>query len=688
MTRKIHERIRCVTLRVAALLVVSAAVLAAPAIATASSTTTTTYPQIVTYKATLVDVQYVQDGRCYWGVGPEWTPYTPTHGGVVSGYGLTWTNGSAEYEPYENNAQKIGSKLFISYTGGGGPAPCGPADPHQGGRFPSLVVTVTASITYPVTTTTIPQRSLTGTISYLYASGDSFAHGGSGPTQVTPARETEVQILAASKSSCSKTLLSELYTDDSGDYSSTLASTQKYVCIKVLAETSYSEVLAYPGTTATQAAGGVQLQNKADASKALGPIKLKKSSATTYSWTPSGVDTAIDQALDINNAVITGATWVSAYGLTPKFLNILYPYPSGADGEITNFNPKKSVGEINQDDAFDWGVLLHEYGHAVASVLGIDNTTPVLTNDHNLPWNMTNHEATKAQGIAIAWNEGFADFFSQMVQDVMGASALGLTDVGGSPPEYVDYTPTGMVSFLLNVPGNEPPHPSLGEDSEASVARVLWSIDQQPTYAGVAGSVSFVKTLVAAMTSNNSRTLTGAVSAFMAAAKSTPWIPGSGLEALNDPVPANYDEQSAANTYGRILSSQNVAPTITASSVADNTISLSWTAGQPASAKIRLNGFIVQFFNSSWSTLLSQQLTVVPTGTTNTGTEFFQATKKIPSSWKKGTIHIVVVGWNSDVVMTQLFTQLQSLRTGTTPVTGPYISAPASLAVDPPLINH
>ncbi len=679
MTRESNIRSRCIVVSLALLLAVAALNTVAPGIARASSTTTTTYPQTVTYKATLVDVQYVQGGRCYWGVGPEWSPYTPTHGGVVGGYSLTWTNGAVEYEPYENSAQKIGSKLFIAFTGGGGPAPCGPPDPHQGGRFPSLVVTVTANLLYPVTTTTVPQHSITGTISYLYASGESFAHGNSGPTQTTPARETEIEILAATKSSCSKTIVGEVYTDDNGEYSSTLSSTQEYVCLKVIAATSYSEVIPYPGTTAEQAADSAQLQGKADASKPLGPVRLKKSTPTTYSWTPSAVDTPIDEALDINNAIVTGASWVSAYGLTPKFVNILYPYPSGAGGETTNFSPKNIVGEINQDDAFDWGVLLHEYGHAVGAFLGIDNTTPVRTNDHDLPWNMTNHEANKAQGIAIAWNEGFADFFSQMVQDAMGASTLGLTDVGGSPPNYVDYTPSGTTSFLLDVPGDAGPHPSLGEDSEVSVARVLWSIYKQPAYAGVAGSVAFVKTLVGAMGSNSARTLYGAVSALLAASKSTPWVPGSGIEAVNEPVPTNFNEDAAATTYGTILSSQNVAPTITASGFADKKITLSWSGGQPSTATIKLNAFLIQFFNSSWTTLLGEQLSVVPTGTTASGAELYHSTTDVPSSWGTGTVHVVVLGWNGDVTTSELFTQRPSLRTGTYPVTGPYISAPVSL---------
>jgi hypothetical protein len=573
--------------------------------------------------------------------------------------------------------------IYVGFTGGGGPAPCGPSDPSQGGRYPSSTVTVTVlaylaptTTTTATTTTTMPRgHTITGTINYFYAEGDSFARGvKGGPTKLTPSRETKVEILASSKSACSDDVLDSVDTDDSGEYTGAVASQQKYVCVKVIAETIYSEIIPYPSSV--DVTGGAELTNDAYASKALGPLKLSTSGPTSFSWNPTDESEPIDQALDIDNALIAGAQWLSDYGVTPKFVNVLYPYP---DSETTNFNPGKLRGEINQEDAFDWGVLLHEYGHFIASQIGILNTTRLSSSDHSLTLNMANKEGSKAQGLAIAWNEGFADFFSQMVQLVMGTSSLGLSDVGGSPPIYVDYTPTEDVSFQLNVPGTTSPYPSLGEDNEAAVARVLWYLYSQPIYSGVDGSVDFVKTLANTMTSNDTRTLYGAVSALLAAAKATPWVPSTGNSATNEEVPANFDEATSAKTYGTILSDQNVAPTITASGVSGKSITLSWTAGQPSGAKDELNTFLVQFFSSSWTTLLSEQTVVIPSGTKDK-TDLFTASKAIPSDWTKGNINVVVLGWNCQYAG-QIFQQLRSLRTGSNPLTGPYISAPVSINI-------
>jgi hypothetical protein len=531
-------------------------------------------------------------------------------------------------------------------------------------------------------TSTQSTHTINGTIDYDYASGDGFAHGKNGPTKETPARETMVQILASSKSSCSSTLLNSVFTDDSGAYTSSVPSKQKYVCVKVIAATSYSEVLPYPSTDDSSAAGGVHLTDDAYASKALGPVKIVKSGSTTFSWKSKSVDEKFDQALDVDNAVVSGATWLSAYGSAPKFVNILYPYPASKD--VSNFSPTKTVGEINEDDAFDWGVLLHEYGHFVASFLGIDNTTPVLSSKHQLSWNLTNHESNKAQGLAIAWNEGFSDFFSQMVQLATGTSSLGLTDVGATPPIYVDYTPTDTVSLQLDVPGDTPPYPSLGEDNEASVARTLWSFYSQPPYSGLAGSTAFVHVLASAMSSNDTRTLSGAVNALLAAAKATPFVPGEGISARNVEVPAASDEATAAQTYGTILSNQSVAPTFIGKgiSASGKSLALRWITGQPTDASAKLNTFLVQYFNSSWTKLLAEQVVVAGTGLTQSGSDTYESSITIPSDWKKTDIEAVVVGWSSlSATPDQIFEQLKSLRSGVDPLSGPYISAPVSLKI-------
>jgi hypothetical protein len=533
--------------------------------------------------------------------------------------------------------------------------------------------------------------SVTGTISYDYAEGSNYASGtgSSGASQVTPSRDTEVDILASTKTKCSTTVLATVHTTDAGIYNSgPIPATQKYFCVKVVAATPYSEVIPYSDEAESDAHNGTFAADTSEsyATDPLGPEKLSASGATTFSWKPTSVDDPIDQALDVNNAVVTGASWLTAYGDTPKFIHILYPYPEAKF--VSNFSYKNNVGEINKDDAFDWGVLLHEYGHYVASELGIDNTVRVATSSHDFIYNMTDLEANKSQGVAISWNEGFADFFSQMVQRAMGTGSLGLTDVGANPPVYIDHLTNGkIVSLDLQAPSDAIKTTSLGEDSEGSIARVLWSIYSTPTFAGVSGSVSFVKTLASAMTTNDVRDLSGAVSALLASLKASPWVPDVGRSSTNADLPVHFNEELAATTYGSILSAQNVAPTVVKWKVAGSKIVVGWKAGQPSGARDNLNLFLVQFWNSSWSTLLTEQVVDSPSvpAVLQDGSEVFSTSQEIAKSWGQSTVNIVVLGWNTYspppglTVNGPAADQLE--RRGQTPPTGPYIGNTQSVRV-------
>ncbi len=543
--------------------------------------------------------------------------------------------------------------------------------------------------------TLAPPRLLTGTIKYYYAAGAAYAAGAPFGTQsqLTPARDVKVEVLAAGRLLCDKKVLGIVFTDDSGKYSSSpLPKGERDFCVKIEAVTPSSAVFEYSASLRRSAVAGVPLpagsSDDTFATSALGPYPLAASGDTTFSWKPSSVGEPIDQALDVSNALLTGARWLEAYGVTPRFLSILYPVPSTV--VATEFHPKTAVADVNSDDAFDWGVLLHEYGHYVASLIGLLNTTPVARSHHNFWWNMTSYEADKAQGIAIAWDEGFADFFSQMVQKAMDASSLGLAHVGGSPPIYIDLTPGEQLSLRLDVSGTNAKPPSLGEDNESSIARVLWDFYEQPIFAGRAGSVTFVKALVGRLTSDSLRNLPHAVSALLAILHASPWVPDVGIASTDAPIPTGYNEDAAATTYGTILTDQRVAPTITDATVGSgNLITIQWKPSQASFAKDKLNLFLVQFWNSSWSRLLTAQ--VVTDASPQGGLcpashtpDLLKLCVQGASSWTPGPVHIVVLGWNTDTPppgLTVASATPSLLRSGTTPLTGPYLSAPATITI-------
>jgi hypothetical protein len=534
----------------------------------------------------------------------------------------------------------------------------------------------------------VQSNVVTGTIQYNYLSGPGYASGSpaSSASQLTPARDTEVQILMSSSTACSSTVLSTVYTDDNGKYTSApIPISESYFCVKILAKDKYSAVVPY--SASNPAGGSSDDGDGAYSTNPIGPNAISASSGeTTFSWTPSATDDTLDQALDVNNAVLTGAQWLDLCGVTPPFLKILYPYP--ATQAISNFNPTSSIADINPDDAFDWGVILHEYGHFVAATLGILNDTHVRTSQHGFRQNMTNIEGSKSSGLAIAWNEGFATFFSQMVQRAMGTASLGLPDVGADPPTYIDQLPNGGSTVLqLDAPGNSTPTPSLGEDNEVSVARVLWDIYTQDGYSASAStSVAFVKILVAAMTSNDNRDLYHAVDALMSTQRSQPWVPNVGAQSTDSEVPVHYNEAVAATTFGAILSSQNVAPTITSVAVSPSgrSISVSLKTGQPPNDDDELNMFLVQFWSSTWTTLYTEAVDVAYDTRVVDDTRVIDFSIPIPKNWISRAVQVVALGWNTHGAprgLTLSDKDTAHLSHGLFPPTGPYISAPVSLTV-------
>jgi hypothetical protein len=513
--------------------------------------------------------------------------------------------------------------------------------------------------------------TVTGTIEYLYLSGNGYASGSpaSSPSTPTPARDTEVEILDANQTSCLTKVLSKVFTNDSGVYTSApLPHGQVYFCAKILAVTEYSSVAA---------------SSSADpyASDPIGPEQLSTAGSTMLSWKPTSGSDTIDQAMDINNAVVTGASWLKLYGRTPTMVTITYPYP--ASSGVSNFSTS-GAGEINADDAFDWSVLLHEYGHYVASLLGIRNTTSVASHKHEALWNMTNHERSKAEGIAIAWNEGFADFFSQMVQRAMDTASLHLPDVGASPPIYIDQLNGKTVALDLAASGASSPYPSKGEDNEPSVARVLWDLYSQPMFGGSSGSIDFIRDIATPMTSDDVRNLSGAVSSLEQTEHAVPWIPNLAISPTNVPIPAGFNQENAATIFGAVLSNQNVSPTIMSALVTSqgDSIEVNWRAGQPFDATDQSNLFLVQVWDPTWHTLLTEQ--VVARTANQKGNRTYRATLSIPKGVSSSVLHVVVLGWNAKANVSHLGVSATFngwKYFGFQPVTGPYISASVDVHV-------
>lgn len=124
---------------------------------------------------------------------------------------------------------------------------------------------------------------------------------------------------------------------------------------------------------------------------------------------------------------------------------------------------------ISEHDAYDWDVILHEFGHQVARTVGIDDGPG---GNHTIGDNLAVELGSKDLGLRLAWSEGFATFFGTMVQNELQLASLNIENVGDT--DYSDVEPGEAQSFTFGVESGN--YGRKGAADEVAVARSLWDV--------------------------------------------------------------------------------------------------------------------------------------------------------------------------------------------------------------------
>ncbi|MHA3702884.1 hypothetical protein ACXR2U_11970 [Jatrophihabitans sp. YIM 134969] len=343
-----------------------------------------------------------------------------------------------------------------------------------------------------------------------------------------------------------------------------------------------------------------------------------------------GNSTAAETAFGVTDALVTGVRYAARLGVTMPALSVSFPDAKGT-------NATAALLRVQRLDQFDWDVLLHEYGHAVADALGVDKSPG---GTHGFGQNVAEPPRSKLEGLRLAWSEGFATYFSLTAQDVLGASSQ---HVPGAGDDFFDDTQDASSHVAI---GTDVGIISAGEDDELSIARSLWHfrVDARTRIPDVA----LVKALRAAGVS----TFSGAVAALLPAANAARFD-GSG-----NPSAAQV---AHSNDFACVLSRQKVSPLVTAPADGDH-VSLSepptftW---QPRGAgpSHRLTRFVVQVWSSDWSKARFTSPTTTATTFTPTAAQWRGVLKPSDTG-----VHVVVRGRSVDA-----------------PATGPYNSCAVDL---------
>lgn len=179
----------------------------------------------------------------------------------------------------------------------------------------------------------------------------------------------------------------------------------------------------------------------------------------------------ITKAIFIADAINIGGKYVKAMsGTSLDSLELIYPL---AD-EITSFYFDNQISIASKDFA-SWDVLLHEYGHYVADSFDF---FPLVAMQHYITENQisTIHKydllsltGAKYDGCCLAWQEGWAHYFSVASQIQQNAKSLGIAGVGniGYNGYHMELNTTSDGTEVVE---------GKGEAHELAVARFLWDI--------------------------------------------------------------------------------------------------------------------------------------------------------------------------------------------------------------------
>jgi len=196
-----------------------------------------------------------------------------------------------------------------------------------------------------------------------------------------------------------------------------------------------------------------------------------------------GNTTNAERAFSISDAVYVGEVYAKDVRgqLLPK-LEVNFPKGNSV------FTPRLEDLDIAKTNAGDWDVILHEYGHYLATVDNLQSSSFGGGGDHtpglsNIP------DLGKDKGTQLAWIEGLANYFGIAAQHVAARKNLlpklpniGKPDAVSPDTFYTDSEPDPNVppdapnNFLNWDLETKEGSINAGEGDEVSVARILWDL--------------------------------------------------------------------------------------------------------------------------------------------------------------------------------------------------------------------
>ena len=372
---------------------------------------------------------------------------------------------------------------------------------------------------------------------------------------IHPARNVTVEIRGTNSSASSSWLLDTITTSDSGYYSATFPATS-------IGENVFIRVKPKGLNITVKKPSGVEYQFDSSIH-----YNLTDGDSAIISYTADneyclGKSFVVHQAMELANRYM--------YTLENMYMeNLDISFPDDSEG-TTCFDKDENRIYVLCGDAFDWDVLEHEYGHYVAYKF---NIFADVGGTHFLD-DVLAVTKGKPTGIQLAWNEGWATYFSINLQNKMSASSMIIPNVGDE-----NYTDTDDASINYSVESVDSAY-LLGESGEVAISGILFDItdpvsssDYDEIYCSNSNIWDITK-------STSCKTL----SSFVTAIYNSTFTTGTKL------------------TLGNTLSHFKVAAQLNSavSGLSGSTPTFSWTKQGGGGYSYQNNSFKLAFYNSSY----------------------------------------------------------------------------------------
>ena len=148
-------------------------------------------------------------------------------------------------------------------------------------------------------------------------------------------------------------------------------------------------------------------------------------------------------------------------------------------GNSTLYQPSSGKIYIGNDDFYDWDVIAHEFGHAIAnesnSIKYIAGGNHSGQNQYDYPNNKSTLN-NKQTSLGLAFNEGYGTW--------IGVSLLKESNYTKKMPyvgddSYIDRAQNGSVMINIDLTDHKTMYDVYGEDTELAITALLWQLSDQ-----------------------------------------------------------------------------------------------------------------------------------------------------------------------------------------------------------------